>query len=400
TYRHADGSWYFPELLSPWLDEHPELLLSDRALDYAQPGVADYRQRQIQEILDNYDVNGIDLDFTRFKPWFRTGEEKSGMPKMTALVRKLRAMTRRAGKTLSARFEYDSEACSASGLDVATWVAEELLDQITLGGVGDHTPDAPADWWIKRAHCHFCAVCPGLEGLLHWVPSCGGGGTGTRSGNGVHDGFGPPAMAYMRAVAENHYRSGADGVSLFNFTCADGPFDRAAFTELADPEALVWKDKQYVAAVWPREAQIYCDAKWKSRFALAPDATETSYPLRIADDIGAAARRGIVPEGVLTLDLKGVNRLTDIEVSLNGTPLRWNGYAYNHYDHGCWLDVARFNVPAACLRNGENRIGLRRLVVMPGFEGDIEVRKCVLDLMYPSTFAPGKIGGDRKTQGD
>jgi hypothetical protein len=393
TYTHPDGSWYFPELLSPWLDEHPELLLPDRALDYAREPVADYRKRQIQEILDHYEVDGIDLDFTRFKPWFRSGEEQAGRPRMSALVRDLRAMTLQAGKTLSARFEYDPEACLASGLDVAAWLAEGLLDQITLGGVGDHTPDAPADWWIERARPSGCKVCPGVEGQLHWVPGCGGGGTGTRPGNGVQDGFGPPSLAYLRAVAANHYQSGADGLSLFNFTCADGPFDRLAFSELADPASLAWKDKQYAAAMWPPEAQIYYDGKWKSRFTLPPGAPEVVFRLRIAEDIEAAVQRGRAPRGVLTLDFKGLNRLADLEVSLNGVLLKWNGSQYNHYDHGCWLDVLGFDVPAHALRLGDNLIGLRRLAASPGFAGALEVRKCVLDLVYPPAFAPGSVGG-------
>lgn len=392
TYTHPDGSWYFPELLSPWLDEHPDLLLPDRALDYAKEQVSDYRKRQIQEVLERYDVDGIDLDFTRFRPWFQCGDEQAGMPRMTALIRDLRAMTRRAGKTLSARFEYDPEACIASGLDVDGWLAEGLFDLITLGGIGDHTPDAPADWWIEHAHPSGCKVCPGMEGQLHWVPGCGSGGTGTRPGNGVHDGFGPPTMAYMRAVAANHYRSGADGISLFNFTCADGPFDRSAFSDLAHPDSLVGADKQYIAAVWPADAQIYHDATWRSRFALPPDRDEAEYLLQIADDIEAAPRRGLAPSGVLTLDLKGLNRLSDIEVSINGVALSWNGDQYNHYDHGCWLDVVVFDVPPHALRTGANAIGIRRLAATPGFGGALEVRKCVLDLVYPHTFMPGSAG--------
>ena len=116
---------------------------------------------------------------------------------MTGLVRELRERTWQAGKTLSARFEYDPESCTASGLDVERWLSDGLLDQITLGGVGDHTPDAPADWWIGRAQARGCKVYPGIEGQLHWVPSCGGGGTGLHPGNGVADGYGPPTIAYM-----------------------------------------------------------------------------------------------------------------------------------------------------------------------------------------------------------
>ena len=140
------------------------------------PIVHAYRKQQIQEILDKYDVSGIDLDFTRFPPWFQGGQEKAGMPKMTRLVRELRKMTKQAGKTLNARFEYDPNACISSGLDIETWLAEGLFDQITLGVTGSHMPDAPVDWWVQRAHKTGCKVCPGMEGQLHWIPASGGGG--------------------------------------------------------------------------------------------------------------------------------------------------------------------------------------------------------------------------------
>lgn len=392
TYKRTDGSWYFPELLSPWLDEYPELLLPDRALDYAKSGVADYRKRQIREILDDYDVDGIDLDFTRFKPWFRAGDEEDGGPRMTALIRELRTMTRDAGKTLSARFEYDPESCIRSGLDIEAWLADGLLDQITLGGVADHTPDAPADWWIERTHVGGCTIYPGIEGQLHWIPSCGGGGTGLHPGNGVDDGYGPPSLAYMRAVAANHYASGADGISLFNFTCADGPFSRRAFTELADPDELRFGDKQYVAAVWPWDEAIYCGTGWTSAFRVDPGQATASYPLRIADDLEEVRRRNLLPTALLTLDLMGINRLTDVQVTVNGAPLTWNGCHYNHFDHGCWNDIVQFDVPVAALCRGENTIELHRATANPGFASTVEVRKCVLDIAYPRTFAPGRVG--------
>ncbi len=393
TYKLPDGSWYFPELQSPWFAAHAAALLPSGQLDYAHPAVQAYRLAQLQEVLDHYDIDGIDLDFTRFKPWFATGREAEGGPRLTELVARLRELTRQRGKTLSARFEYDPRACSASGLEVERWLAEGWLDQITLGGVGDHTPDAPSTWWVEHAHRHACVVCPGIEGQLHWVPGCGAGGTGTRPGDGVHDGFGPPSLAYMRAVAATHYRSGADGISLFNVTCADGPFDQRAFTELAAPEALAGKDKQYVATMWPHDAQVYY-GRWRSCFALPPGQAATTYVLVIADRLRGADAAVAPASACLTLDLMGVNRLTDIEVSINGVPLSCNGSTYNHYDHGCWNETVPFQVPVGALLNGENRIGLRRLADTPGFAGAVEVRKCILDLTFPPPPAPGPGAGE------
>ncbi len=392
-YKRADGSWYFPELRSGWFDKHKQALLPNGTLDYAHADVHAYRKRQIQEVIEKYNVDGIDLDFTRFKPWFRAGQEQASMGKMTELVRQLRAMTKKAGKSLSARFEYDPSVCIASGLDVETMLKEAMFDHITLGVVGDHTPDAPADWWIRRAHAAGCKVYPGFEGQLHWLVAPGSGGTGTHpSRDGVHDGYGPPSIAYLRAVASVHYDSGADGISLFNFTCCDGPFDRAALTELADPKRIAFKDKQYVAAVWPWGSAIYL-SDWKSRFRLTPGVRSATYKLRISDDIKAAIRHGYSPRGLLTMDLKGLNRMSDVAVRLNGQTLRWNGYHYNHYDHGFWNDVVRFDVSADVLIRGENKLELRRLTDNANFSGDVEVRKCILEVTYPNRFAPGKIDG-------
>lgn len=390
TYRRADGSWHFPELLSHWLDEHPDLLLPDRALDYTKAEVADYRRRHVQEVLDKYDVDGIDLDFTRFKPWFRPGEEDAGMPKMTGLIRDLRDMTKSRGKTLSARFEYDPQACIASGLDIEAWLRESLVDQVTLGGIGDHTPDAPSEWWVERAHAAGCKVFPGIEGQLHWCPVAGGGGTGLRPGNGVVDGYGPPSLKYMRGVSAIHYMSGADGMSLFNFTCADGAFCREALVELADPRALEGRDKQYVLALWPWDSQIYY-ARWVSRFRLAPGQVQAQCMLRIADDFAMQKARGRPFSAILTLEWKGLNRVSDIRIRLNGKTLHWNGFCYNHYDDGCWNDIVQYTVPSEALHKGANNITLRRLAEDPGFAGDTEVRKCVLDVNFGGTVTLGSL---------
>jgi hypothetical protein len=373
TYRRADGRLYFPELWSPWFDAHPGALLPTGQLDYACAEVHEYRLRQIDEVLAGYDVDGLDLDFTRSRPWFAPGCEQAGRQRMTDLVGRVR--DRVGERTLSARLEYDPAVCEQSGLPVEEWLRQGLFDQITLGGIGDHTPDAPSDWWVERAHASGGRVYPGMEGQLHWVPSCGSGGMGLRAGNGVADGFGPPSLEYMRAVAALHYLSDADGVSLFNFTCADGEWDHRALTELADPEALRRADKQYVLALWPPDAQIYSH-DWTSRFRLEPGRREAVWGLWLADE-GPAVQRV-----ALWLDLRGVNRIGEVEVSLNGLPGRWTGYCYDHYDHGCWDQIVAFDLPPQSVRCGPNELCLARTDGPEGFPGALEARKCVLDVGY------------------
>ncbi|NSW57564.1 MAG: hypothetical protein HPY44_16260 [Armatimonadetes bacterium] len=52
-------------------------------------------------------------------------------------------------------------------------------------------------------------------------------------------------------------------------------------------------------------------------------------------------------------------------------------------------------MPVAAVSNGENTLTLRRIQESPGFEGKLEVRKCVLEIRYPHSFAPGRISGRR-----
>lgn len=380
-----DGNPYFPELSSPWFEQHPEALLPSGQLDYAHPDVHAYRLAQVTEILEDYDVDGIDLDFTRFRPWFREGAQDAGRPLMTELVTRIADLTASRGKTLSARLEYDPRASLDSGLDVEKWLTEGLLDQITLGGVGDHTPDAPAEWFLERAHKTGCKVYPGIEGQLHWLSGPGSGGTGLRPGNGVVDGYGPPSLAYMRAVAAVHYMDGADGVSLFNFTCADGPFALQALTELGSPEALALADKQYVVAVWPWDAGIF-QQPWESRCRLEPGQDRTSLTLRLADPPSPLSRE---PKVWLTLDWMGLNRSDDVAVSINGIDLDPSGGGYNHWDHGCWNDMLGYEVPAAALWQGDNELLIARQVANEGFEGPIQLRRCVLEVTYSRGYAPG-----------
>ncbi|NSW57563.1 MAG: hypothetical protein HPY44_16255 [Armatimonadetes bacterium] len=109
------------------------------------------------------------------------------------------------------------------------------------------------------------------------------------------------------------------GLSLFNFSCADGPWDREVLSELADAEGVASGDKQYVWAMWPWDAQIHGNEGWESRFALAPGQAEGAFPLMLADDViqPSFGKASVT----LTLELKGLNRLEDVAILLKQASL-------------------------------------------------------------------------------
>jgi hypothetical protein len=199
-------------------------------LDYAHPAVRDFYKALVAEVLDRYDMDGLELDFMRECYLFSAGKEAEGMPVLTAWlgdVRKLvdaAAAKRGHSVRLGVRVPSRPEVASGWGLDVATWVKKGLIDVLVA------TPrwatlelDMPLEQWRKlldaegdspmiAASCRNNRDSPrgtskvtlagGLEILYRPFP---GGPATTVS----------PALA--RGAAVNVLAGGADAVYLFNY---------------------------------------------------------------------------------------------------------------------------------------------------------------------------------------
>ena len=141
--------------------EHPECIMGDLArgprqselyrgftgwscVDFHQPLVRETMKRFVRELVENYEVDGIEYDFNRHFMLFRsvavggvaTLEE---VGEMTQLMRDLRAITEEAGRrrnrpVVIAMRMADSVAFDlAVGADIETWFREGLVD-IWVGG--------------------------------------------------------------------------------------------------------------------------------------------------------------------------------------------------------------------------------------------------------------------------
>ena len=146
NYFHTEP--YAREFNGPFWRGHPELQISGdflpvgmTNLDYARPETREYVLSVFRELLDNYDLDGVNMDFTRFPPFFN-GDEANKSKSVTEFVRGLRKEVDRAsarrGKriALSATFYGNhlvippasgrSLTPQDDGLDVETWVKEGL----------------------------------------------------------------------------------------------------------------------------------------------------------------------------------------------------------------------------------------------------------------------------------
>lgn len=178
-------------------------------LDYARPEVRAYFQALVQETLDRYDVDGLELDFMRDPYLFTPGEERDGGVILTAWMREIRGLIDRAAQrrghpiALGVRVPSQPEAALALGLDAPAWSREGLIDLLVV------TPrwatiefDMPLEEWRRRIDPARTTLAGGLEVRYQPFP--------TAPAQTVS-----PELA--RGAAARILAGGADVVYLFNY---------------------------------------------------------------------------------------------------------------------------------------------------------------------------------------
>lgn len=232
---------------------HPEYLLGVRgqrlpygswsAVNYARPEIRDLAFRYVEEVILNYDVDGVELDFFRhpvFFPSTTRGEAATAgeLGMMTELLRRIRAAAdaeglRRGRPLLVAVRVPDSAAYSkAIGLDLETWLASDLVDLLIVGGYFQ------LNGWetsVALARRHGVKVYPSLDDAR--VPDTPQSPP-HRSTLRMTD----PAYRGRAAVA---WAAGMDGLYFFNQFNPRRPI----WTEVGDPALLATLDKDYFASI-------------------------------------------------------------------------------------------------------------------------------------------------------
>ncbi len=274
-----------PEFVSDWKALDPKRTMStlekskdftDRRrlwslVDFEHPDVEPRLVAIIQEVLQKYTIDGVELDFLRAPIYFRTafeGREVTDAQRevLTRLVRRIRALvldeSQRQGKPLllAVRVPATKASCLRIGIDVEGWLREKLLDVLSVGG-GYITFDSPVRELIDLGHEHGVPVYPCLSqsGLMYRTPR----GDSTKQ----------PAEAWFGAAARL-WTDQADGVYTFNLfpgpgTDADREFARRVLTTIGDSEKLRAATLQYAMSdagwwmpshYWAKDAEEFTDA--------------------------------------------------------------------------------------------------------------------------------------------
>jgi hypothetical protein len=357
---------FTPEYVSQWKKDHPQFLLGtlkqSEGTDIRNPlhfwSWADFQHEEVRDVvlvgvkdvLDRYDVDGIDLDFVSHNCFFEetrrlepvTAEHRE---MMTDLVGKISsevlAAAKRRGKPilLSCRVLQTLEQCQRFGMDVDQWAERGYIDMIITGrGYDPFTmPDdlirRGHDWGVPVYRC-FSNSAMAQELVQH----------SDLSGNN---------LGAWRAAAANAWHDGADGIVTFNlFPKLPGTkqteIARTAWREMRDPEGLVGMDKLYCI-----EHLHYDDYCWifksvprEGRLPVTINRNESvTRNLPVADDIAGLADR--VQALRLRICLVGLQDGDQVDVEMNGTRLEAVP------EKPLWLAAA---VPPAAMKLGENEL--------------------------------------------
>ena len=195
-------------------------------LDFAFPEVRAHRLAIIHEVVERFDVDGVELDFMRHPAFFRIDEAYGNRYLMTDLVRQARRRLDELGQERGRKLRlavrvpptlYDS---ARIGLDAGEWIAEGLIDVVVAGG-GFIPFETPIREFVSAASGTGCLVYGCIEGTV------------------------TADERIIRALASLWRDAGAAGVYLYNFYTMSPEWNRRTAEEVSDPQRLARLDKRY-----------------------------------------------------------------------------------------------------------------------------------------------------------
>ena len=346
--------------ISRFYVQHPEWWLGavGSGLDWSIPEVRQHMFAFIQEICQNYDIAGFELDFMRFPSFFKEEvpvEQRTEI--ITRFVAEVRVLLDRTAKPGQHRWLGARLPCK---LDMH---ADIGIDLPSLVDAGVEMVNLSPSYFTYQAH-DVAKIRRIVPDAALYLEMCHSTMTGQRLTTTGGDNF-----LFMRTTDQQFYttahvayRRGIDGMSLFNFVYyrdhgvpGRGPFNEPPFhviRHLADPEWLAKQPQWYfLAENWFTKSMGQLPARFEKGDArtfeldMAPtehQSTDGIFRLMTAEDIS---------------DRQWMAKV-------NGTTLEPISYVHKPLTHpyesgmGGQATYACFKCPRRLVRDGINKIAL------------------------------------------
>ena len=256
-------------------------------LNYEKQEVREYMFSLIREVVEEYDYEGIELDWLRRPLCCEPNPSQETLHMMAAWFAEIREVTRAQGKQTGKPYYLGMRSLPclgqmrSIGIDVPALAREGIIDFVTASNIHQGTWDIPFDR-LRRDLGPEVALYGVVNTEPNWVL-----GFHPQSGTGaIRRMHTTPAV--VRGNAAGQLALGADGLETFNFflefdTTRPGDATRhhyAAFRYLADLEALRGQPKQYALNTMrggkaslpnedcPEQLPALLRAQWRRAFRL------------------------------------------------------------------------------------------------------------------------------------
>ncbi|MDF2647318.1 MAG: hypothetical protein K0Q73_3123 [Paenibacillus sp.] len=194
--------------------QHRFTAWTDKAFDFGKVETREHHFRLIEEVVDRYEFDGMELDWMRFAFHFKPGEEEAGRAHLTAFLRRVRELLDRKGAERGRRIKIGCRVPSRPqtafdlGMDVMLWAREGLVDMLVPTPFWETIEtDMPIELWKRLLEGSGTVLAAGLELLIRAYPESPLRQTNT--------------LETVRGAAASFLARGADRVYLFNYMDAD-----------------------------------------------------------------------------------------------------------------------------------------------------------------------------------
>lgn len=284
----------------------------------AAEGLREHKVTLLRELVTRYDLDGIQIDFSRHMPCLPVGHQWELRGHVTGFMRMVRqmllevALQRGRPLLLAAKVPQNLDGCGVDGFDVKTWAEQHLVDVLTLGS---RSMDVDVEG-IRAAVGNDVQLQPCFDD------------------HHATDGYRYGSIEFLRGVFANHFQRGANSVATFNWSIGtpevakfigDEIFPlshqhQTAYKEVGDPKTMAGKDKFF--AVERRGGYPWADGFFNHNDTaplpqqLTDDGRVAKFTLHISDP-PAATNVNLT----LRCILFQADEADAFEIRLNGTPL-------------------------------------------------------------------------------
>ena len=278
--------------------------------DYTNELVTQDKLAMIREILEDYQAEGLELDFM-FRPrYFRKTEIASGLPLMNRFVAQIRALANEIGARqgrqipIMARVYQQKDENLAIGLDVETWLQQGSID-LVVGEVSAtlfETNLKGGRWLADAAHAVGAAAYLRPARIVYDERTI----------------F--PHIEMFRALTRMLQWQGFAGMYLGYLPWPFSQTEYQILREVAYPEVVARHDKRYI--LQPREGDSDSPTT-PERPLPAPleEGKTAAITILVADDLESARQDGEMRPPVLTIRFSNFCVEDEIEVRFNGRVL-------------------------------------------------------------------------------